>query len=81
VSLERRYYESFTRPDVLVVLRVDPDVAVERKRHEEPPEFVRPRSEEIWRTDWSRTSALVVDSGRDLREVERDVRHLVWSRL
>ncbi len=81
VSLERRYYESFTTPDVLIVLRVDPDVAVERKRHEEPAEFVRPRSEEIWRTDWSQTSALVVDSGDDLAEVERTIRRLVWARL
>jgi len=81
VSRERRYYETFTSPDVLVVLRVDPDVAVERKRHEEQPGFVRPRSEEIWRADWSRTSAFVVDSGQDLGEVERTLRHIVWARL
>jgi thymidylate kinase len=43
VSLERRYYSAFTSPDVLIVLRVDPNVAVERKRHEEQPGFVLPR--------------------------------------
>jgi len=68
-------------PDVLVVLRVDPAVAVERKRHEEEPGFVRPRSEEIWRADWSGTSATVVDSGHDLEEVRRTLRSLVWAGL
>jgi thymidylate kinase len=80
-SLERRYYEAFTRPDALIVLRVDPDVAVERKRDEEQPGFVRPRSEEIWSVDWAATSAHVVDAGQDLHEVERVLRRLVWARL
>ncbi|MGZ8613621.1 MAG: hypothetical protein ACXWX4_02945 [Actinomycetota bacterium] len=81
ISRERRYYEAFTRPDVLIVLRVDPSTAVERKRGAEQPGFVRPRSEEIWGTDWSRTPALVVDSGRDLDHVGGVLRSLVWARL
>jgi thymidylate kinase len=81
VSLERRYYSAFTSPDVLIVLRVDPNVAVERKRHEEQPGFVLPRSEEIWRVDWSRTPARLVDSGRDLEEVERTLKAIVWDGL
>jgi thymidylate kinase len=81
IDLERRSYAAFMPPDVLVVLRVDPAVAVERKRHEEEPGFVRPRSEEIWRADWSGTSATVVDSGHDLEEVRRTLRSLVWTGL
>jgi len=81
VSLERRYYAAFTPPDVLIVLRVDPAVAVQRKLHEEQPGFVRPRSEEIWRVDWSRTPARPVDSGRDLEEVERTLKAIVWDGL
>jgi thymidylate kinase len=81
VSLERRYYSAFTTPDVLIVLRVDPDVAVERKRGEEQPGFVRPRSEEIWRADWDRTTARVVDSGRGREEVERTIKAIVWDGL
>lgn len=81
VSLERRYYAAFTPPDVLIVLRVDPTVAVQRKRHEEQPGFVRPRSEEIWRVDWSRTTARLVDSGRELGEVERTLKAIVWEGL
>jgi thymidylate kinase len=79
--LERRYYSAFTTPDVLIVLRVDPDVAVQRKRGEEQPGFVRPRSEEIWRADWDRTTARLVDSGRGREEVERTIKAIVWDGL
>ena len=79
-GLERRYYERIAAPDILIVLRVDPDLAVQRKR-EEPESFVRPRSEEIWRTDWRSTPAVVIDSGRPRDEVLSRVRSAVWSRL
>ena len=77
-GLERRYYGRIAAPDIL--LRVDPDLAVQRKR-EEPESFVRPRSEEIWRTDWRSTPAVVIDSGRPRDEVLSRVRSAVWSRL
>ena len=79
-GLERRYYDRISPPDLLLVLRVDPDRAVER-RPDEPESFVRPRSEEIWRTDWRGTSAVVIDSGRPMDEMLAEVRSAVWSRL
>ncbi|HYV01866.1 MAG TPA: hypothetical protein VEM93_05975 [Actinomycetota bacterium] len=78
---EQRYYREILTPDVLIVLRVDPDVAVSRKRDEEDEAFVRPRSEEIWRLDWSGTRAVVVDAGSPRADVLREVRSVVWSRL
>lgn len=78
--LERRYYDRIPYPDLLIVLRVHPDLAVLRKR-EERESYLRPRSEEIWRKDWSGTPAIVVDAGRPKAEVLSEIRSLVWSRL
>lgn len=77
---ERRYYERIALPDVLVVLRVQPDVAVQRRR-EAPEDLLRRRSEEIWGIDWSDTPAIVIDAGRPRDEVLARVRAEVWSRL
>lgn len=79
--LERRYYDHIHTPDILIVLRVDPDVAVLRKQGEENEAFVRPRAEEIWRMDWSGTQANVVDANRPGVQVVSEVRALVWARL
>jgi thymidylate kinase len=77
---ERRYYERITYPDLLIVMRVDPDIAVQRRR-DDPEAILRPRSEEIWGIDWSGTPAVVVDAGRQKTEVLLEIRSLVWSRL
>jgi O-antigen/teichoic acid export membrane protein/thymidylate kinase len=80
-SLERRYYDRIGDPDVLIVLRVHPDVAVERRRGLEPETSVRPRSEEIWALDWSGTDAVVVDAGAPIERVLSEVKGAMWSRL
>jgi thymidylate kinase len=80
VDRERRYYERIMPPDVLLVLRVDPDTAV-RRRTDEDEAFVRPRSEEVWRVDWSGTPAHVVDAGRPKERVLAELRSVVWSRV
>lgn len=79
-ALEQRYYGALTAPDVLIVLRVDPEIAVARKP-EEPPEFVRARWQEIWDVDWDALPAHVVDASRSAPEVLSDVKALVWSEL
>jgi thymidylate kinase len=79
-SLERRYYRAIALPDVLVVLRVDPEIAVMRKPDEQP-DFVRARWREIWEVEWDGIPAHVVDAGRSAPEVLSDVKTLVWSEL
>jgi thymidylate kinase len=81
VEAENRYYRKMLDPDVLLVVRVHPDLAVERKRGEEHPAFVRPRVEEVWGIDWSGTHAVVVDGNRAPDEVFAEIRSAVWSRL
>ena len=80
VRLEARYYERISEPEIAVVLRVDPDVAVARRGDEEE-DFVRPRCEEVWRADWSRSRAIVVDAGRTKEQVLSEVKSIIWSRL
>jgi thymidylate kinase len=80
-SLERRYYDRIATPDILIVLRLDPDSAVERKRGVEPESSVRPRSEEIWEMDWRGTPAVVVDAASPKDEVLSEIKSVIWSRL
>ena len=81
VALERHYYRLLLEPDILLVLRVDPDVAVERKRDVEREGFVRPRAEEVWGVDWAGTSAVVVDANQPRDQVLAEVKNAIWSRL
>jgi hypothetical protein len=64
---ELSYYRRITPPDVVLVLMVDPEVAVQRKTTE-PPDYVRARARIIWETEWTATGAHLVDAGRSLPE-------------
>ena len=78
-AYERRCYEHIREPDVLVVLRVDPEVAVARA--DEDPNFVRPRSQEVWYADWTGTRGHVVDANRPRTDVLAAVKAIIWSEL
>jgi thymidylate kinase len=77
---ERRYYQAITRPDVLIVLRVDPETAVARVP-DEPPDFVRARWREVWAIDWTTVPAHVIDAGEPRREVLSRLEALIWSEV
>jgi hypothetical protein len=79
VDYEARQYAVFTRPDVLAVLRVDPEVAVQRKPSE-PAEYVRRRSAEVWNATWD-DRVVLVDASRTRASVLAEVRGAVWDRL
>jgi thymidylate kinase len=76
---ESYYYSAFGRPDVLLVLRVDPETAVLRKPEEEE-HYVRRRSTEVWHTAWQ-PPAVVIDASRPAPAVLADLRAAVWERL
>ena len=80
-AAERSYYDRIASPDLLIVLRLDPDTAVERKRGVEPESSVRPRSEEIWRLDWRGSQAIVVDAASPMDQVLSEIKSIIWSRL
>jgi thymidylate kinase len=79
-AVERYYYRQIMNPDLLIVLRVDPEICVQRKT-DETPESVRSRSEEIWKLNWYETSAHVIDASRSRAQVTSEVLNLVWSQL
>ena len=80
IHREAAYYERILPPDLLIVLRVDPEVAVER-RHDEDVDFVRRRAQEVWDNDWSSQNTVVIDASKPLQEVLGEVRAVVWAFL
>ena len=76
---EQALYRLIRPADVLIVLRVDPEVAVAR-RPEQDPFFVRHRAEEIWSARWG-PEAIVIDAGQPTEVVARSVIEAVWRRL
>lgn len=79
-AVEASYYTRVLIPDALLVLKLDPELAVARKP-EEPADYVRRRGQIIWDTDWSSTRAQVVDASQPLPEVIRRLQLIIWSLL
>ncbi len=77
---EIRLHHQIVRPDALVVLRVDPEIAVARKT-DEHPDHVRPRSTQVWQFDWQTLDAQVVDASRPLEQVVSQVLQASWRAL
>ena len=80
IRLEERYHRSIAAPELLVVLRVDPEIAVQRKT-EESPDSVRTRGAEIWNIDWRDSKAHVIDASQPEEAVAGELKALVWSTL
>jgi thymidylate kinase len=80
VQLEENYYKQIVRPELLIVLRVDPETAVQRKQDEQERE-VRERSTEIWRLNWEQTGAHVIDAGKCQTDVLAELKALIWAQL
>ena len=80
IRWEKTFYDRMMLPDLLIVLRLDPAVAVGRKPSEEPPS-VHGRSAEIWRLDWEPTPAYVIEAQQTRERVVSQVESLVWTHL
>lgn len=79
-KLERSYYPYFVPPEAIIVLRLDPEIAVQRKTTENP-DYVRMRNTEIWKAAWQQTTAHVIDAGGAKGEVITHLKSLIWSGL
>ncbi len=79
-TAEQRFYSKIPPPDLLIVLRVIPDVAVKRKTNEDA-NHVRTRSQELWDVRWEADRALVVDANRPKDVVLAELKSIVRSRL
>lgn len=77
---ERAYYERMTHPDLVFILRLDPDTAVRRKP-DEPSAYVRERAQLMWDGEWSGSGARVVDAAQPLPEVVAALKAGLWQTL
>lgn len=77
---ELRCYNEILPPDVMLVMSVDPDVAVAR-RPEQDESFVRQRNREVRSVDWGSAPVTVVDASRPLDEVLAAVCSVVWGEM
>ncbi len=80
VRLGQGYHRRIMPPEILIVLRVDPQVAVLRKTNEQA-ESVRARCQEVWEADWRLIPAHVIDASRPKAEVLSELKSHIWSRL
>jgi thymidylate kinase len=80
INLEENYYGQISLPELLIVLRVNPQIAVQRKTDEDATS-VEKRSTEIWRLNWETTNAHVIDASKSKAEVASELKALIWSRL
>ena len=80
IRLEEKYYRQIMLPDVLTVLRVDPEEAVQRKT-DESAASVRARTTQVWTLNWEETPAYVIDASQSKAKVQSEMRALIWSRL
>jgi thymidylate kinase len=79
-ALEKKYYQQIMLPELLIILKVNPEIAVQRKTDEDATS-VRIRSTEIWELNWQQTPVHVINAGRSKIEVLSELKHLIWSAL
>lgn len=80
IQLEENYYKKILPPELLIVLRVDPDTAVQRKPDEQE-RYVRERSGEIWSLNWRYTGAHVIEASKRRKDVLAELKALIWVEL
>jgi thymidylate kinase len=78
IRKEESYYQRTVLPELLVVLRLDPEIAVQRKTDENAAS-VRERSTEIWEVGWEHTDAHIIDASKSKTDVLTELKRLVWS--
>jgi thymidylate kinase len=80
IKQEESYYRQIVLPELLIVLLVDPEIAVQRKTDEDAA-TVRKRSTEIWELHWEETNAYIIDGGKSKTDVLAELKTLTWSKL
>ena len=80
IRIETAYYKKILLPDLLIVLRLKPEIAVQRKKDEKEL-FVLARSTLVWELDWSKMPAHIIDASKPKEEVFSEMKTLLWSHL
>lgn len=80
VNIETSCYTKIALPDLLIVLRLTPEIAVQRKT-DESEVSVFARSTLVWECDWSKTPAHVLDASLPKDKVLAQIQLLIWKHL
>ena len=76
---EAEYYRAMAVPDLLIVLRISPVLAVRRKPTE-PAAHVHTRSSELWNVKWG-DDVKVIDANRKFVSVVEKAKAMIWKEL
>ncbi len=76
-TLEKQEYAAMPRPDLVLALRLPPEIAVERKP-EDGAEYTFTRNQAFWNYTQKAEGLVLVDSSQPLEKVKRRVRSEVW---
>ena len=80
LKMEADYYRKIMAPDLLIVLRVDPEIAVRRKTSESE-HHVRGRAQELWEQDWDGSGAYVINAEQSAEDVLAQLQSIIWAKL
>lgn len=80
INKEESYYRFISPPDLLLVIKVDPEISVQRKQEEEEA-AVRARAEEIWNYPWNPEKASILDGSCSKEEVLQQAKRILWASL
>jgi thymidylate kinase len=80
LRVEAAYYEKIMAPDLLIVLRLEPEIAVRRKTTESE-HHVRSRTQEIWGMDWEGSNAYVINAAQSVEDVLKQLQSIIWAKL
>lgn len=80
IRTEDRYHRKISQPEVVVVLKLEPEEAGRRKT-DERYDYVVERAADIWDVDWSRWPVGQVDASQTREAVAADVKAHIWSSL
>lgn len=77
-QLEKKQYAKIKGIDLLVVLKLNPEIALQR-RPEDNPDELRIRSGQIWENDWSYPFALTINTETTgIKDVQKILLEKVW---
>ena len=80
-AFERGKYKDIKGVDLLLVMKLNPEIALQR-RPEDNPEMLRIRSGQVWENTWDAAYQIVTDTGElDFEQVERRILNNVWQNL
>lgn len=80
IQLESSYYHKIVLPELVIVLRLEPEIAVQRKTDEDPTS-VRERATAMWELNLEHTDAHIIEASKTKAEVLTEIKSLIWSEL